>query len=107
VGLSRRNNCSALTLKVTKISNNSFVTRGVVMENKMSDFTRIACGVLGALGILPMIVGAFNLINAGAELLEFIRYSLAAYAWFVFLYAAFTGKHLLRSSKKDANSNAT
>lgn len=73
----------------------------------MSDFTRMACGVIGTLGVLPMIIGAFNLISAGADLSEFIRYLFAVYACIVFLYAAFTGKHLLRSPKKDANSNAT
>jgi membrane-bound ClpP family serine protease len=78
-----------------------------VTEKKMSVFIRIASGVIGTLGILTATYGAFNLIKVGAELSEFIKYPFIAFACIIFLYAAFIGKNLLSSSKKDANSNIT
>lgn len=76
-------------------------------EKKLSALTRIASGVIGLLGILAAIYGVFTKINAGAELSEFIKYPFIAFACILFLYAAFTGKNLLGSHKKDTNSNVT
>jgi hypothetical protein len=78
-----------------------------VTEKKLSVLTRIASGIIGILGILAATYGVFTKINVGAELSGFIKYPFIAFACILFLYAALTGKNLLGSPKKGANSNVT
>jgi membrane-bound ClpP family serine protease len=78
-----------------------FIKEIFVIEKKMSILTRIASGVIGVLGILAAAYGAFKQTNDSTELSEFIKYPFIAFACIIFLYAAFTGKNLLSSLKKD------
>jgi len=72
-----------------------------VIKKKLSVLTRIASGVIGILGILAAAYGVISKISLGAEYSEYIKYPFIAFACILFLYAAFTGKNLLGSPKKD------
>jgi len=67
-------------------------------KKKYSMFVRMVCGLLGLLGIAAT---AFNTLTAEEITFE-IKLLAIAFACFIFIYVAITGKNPLETTKKSS-----